>query len=527
MRLSIFWVVVICCLVFSIWLMWHTFSFDSKNSGMLVSDKVWSDFAGHMPLIRSFSKGQNWPPENPMFPGEKIRYHFLFFLIAGVLERIGLRIDWAINIPSVLGFWGLLLMIFVWGRKVYKSVGVGILAIILFLFNGSMSFVTYFANHGLSVVSVQEILTNSKYPNFGPWDGGKIAAIWNLNLYTNQRHLAPGIALALLAIYLVNFKKTNPLILGCILGILIFLNEAIFAGLAIYFIWHFLFHLKDWKYLLLVAISILPWFGLSRILINAGYDVSFKPGFLMTDSLTVVNFIKFWWANLGLYLVLFPLSLFFVPKAYRYLFLPIATLFLIVNLFQLSPDMFNNHKLLNLNMGFMVIFVSGLLHALWQRKITRLFVPLLVLFLVFSGVVDFFALRNDHKLTLTDSPKNPEISFVETYIPTKAVVLNSTWLNHSASLAGRPIYNGYTYFTWSHGYDSYGRETVLKQIYMATDKNLACQLLKDNGISFVELNDHPEEYLHPNFLLWENEFVKIYNNPQSGVNYYDVEKSCP
>lgn len=493
---------------------------------MLVSDKVWSDFAGHMPLIRSFSKGQNWPPENPMFPGEKIRYHFLFFLVAGFLEKIGMRIDWAVNVPSVLGFWGLLVMLFLWGRKLFNNAWVGILAIILFLFNGSMSFVTYFTKHSLSFESVKGIFTNSVYPNFGPWDGGKIAAIWNLNLYTNQRHLAPAIAIALLVIYLVNFKKTNPFILGLIMGILIFLNEAIFAGLAVYMIWHFVFHIKDWKHLILVAISTLPWFLLSRVLINASYTIMFKPGFLMADPITIVNVIKFWWANIGLYLILFPLSIFTTPKSLRYLVLPILSLLLIVNLFQLSPDMFNNHKLLNLNMTFMVIFVAGLLERLWQKKIIRPLVLLLIFFLTLSGIIDFFALKNDHRLTLVDSPKNLDIKFVETNIPPKAIVLNSTWLNHSASLAGRSIFNGYTYFTWSHGYDSYGREAILKDIYLATDKNVACKLLQGNNISYVELNDHPEEYLHPNFELWQNQFVSIYKNNQSGVTYYDVEKSC-
>lgn len=520
-----FIVVAIVSLVFSSWLMFHTFSYDSKTGSMLISDKVWSDFSGHLPLIRSFSKGQNWPPENPLFPGEPIRYHFLFFMLVGWLEKIGVRIDWAMNVPSILGFWGLLLMLYLWTYKFFKNWLIGVLALILFLFNGSLSFVTYFVKHGLSLTSFWGILTNSSYPNFGPWDGGKIAAVWNLNIYTNQRHLAPGLAIALLVLYLANFKKIHPVFMGLLIGFLIFLNEAVFAGLAVFLVWHFLLNKKDWKFLVLSGLCAFPWFLLSRVLINANYHIQFHPGFLMADPLTPLNFLVFWWQNLGLYLALLPVGIYFAPWSLKKMILPILTLFAIVNLFQLSPDMFNNHKLLNFDMCILVMLMAGVFLNLWKIKPLRLILPALLLFFVFSGLIDFFALKNDHRLTMVDAT-NPDITFVEQHTAPKAVFLNSTWLYHPASLAGRPIFSGYTYFTWSHGYDSYGREKILKDIYMADSKVTACNLLTANHISFVELNEHPESYLQPNFSLWRNEFKSMYNNPKSGVTFYDVEASC-
>lgn len=492
---------------------------------MLISDKVWSDFSGHLPLIRSFSKGQNWPPENPLFPGERIRYHFLFFMLAGYLEKLGLRIDWAVNLPSILGFWGLLLMLYLWAKKIFTSTVTGVLAIVLFLFNGSLSFVQYFVKNGWTLLAVKKILTNGAYPSFGPWDGGKIAAVWNLNLYTNQRHLAPGLAIALLVLYFLNFKKIHPLTLGLLIGLLIFLNEAVAAGLAVFLLGHFLLNKKDWKYLILSGFSTIPWFILSRILINANYHIQFHLGFLMNDPLTPIKFLVFWWQNLGLYLVLLPIAFLFVPKVLQKLMLPLLTLFAIVNLFQLSPDMFNNHKLLNFDMMFMVLFIAGLMHKLWQTKIFKIVIPILIFFLIFSGIIDFFALKNDRQMAMADAA-NPDIVFVEENTSPKAIFLNSTWLYHPASLAGRPIFNGYTYFTWSHGYDAYGREKILKDIYMADSKTTACGLLNANNISYVELNDHPESYLQPNFSLWRNEFISIYRNPDHGITYYDVEKSC-
>lgn len=515
--------IVTATLIFSCWLMFHTFSYSAKTSSLLISDKVWSDFSGHLPLVRSFSKGQNWPPENPLFPGEKIRYHFLFFLIVGMLERIGLRIDLAMNIPSIVGFWGLLLMIYVWSKKIFKSFWAGLVAIILFLFNGSLSFGTYFSKNGVSVESFKNIFINSSYPNFGPWDGGKIAAIWNLNIFTNQRHLAPALALALLILYIVNFEKIKPLLLGILIGFLIFLNEAIFAGLAIFLFWHFVLNKRDWKYLILCGISTLPWYLLSRILINTTPMIQFKPGFLMNETLTIFSVLNYWWQNLGLYMFLFPVAVVIAPRQLRKLVLPVITLFAVVNLFQLSPDMFNNHKLLNMDMVVVVIFVAGLIMKISTSKV-KFIMPIILIILTFSGVIDFFALKNDRKLSIVDN--NPDILFVENNVPKGGVVLNSTWLYHPASLAGRPIFNGYTYFTWSHGYDSYGREKALKDIYQAASKIEACSLLIKENISYVELNEHPESYLKPNFNMWNNDFAANYKNESTGVRFYDVEKNC-
>lgn len=132
----LFWIVLFG---FSGWLMWHTLSYSPQRGAILVSGKYWSDFAAHLPLIRSFSLGQNWPPEYPAYPGEPIRYHFLFFWLVGMLERAGLRLDWALNIPSAVGFFLLLVMIWKLGLAVFKSRMAAALGMLFFLFNGSIS----------------------------------------------------------------------------------------------------------------------------------------------------------------------------------------------------------------------------------------------------------------------------------------------------------------------------------------------------------------------------------------------------
>ena len=58
---------------FSTWIMFKTFSYDFETGKIMVGKKIWSDLAANLPLIRSFSYGDNWPPEYPIYPGEPIR----------------------------------------------------------------------------------------------------------------------------------------------------------------------------------------------------------------------------------------------------------------------------------------------------------------------------------------------------------------------------------------------------------------------------------------------------------------------
>ena len=124
--------------LFSSWLMFSTFGY--KNGQMLIATKAWSDFASTIPLIRSFSLGFNFPPQYPLFPEEPIHYHFLFYFLVGFLEKLGVRIDYSLNILSTFGFFSLLIMIYLLAKKLFHSKFVGILSVIFFLFNGCLKY---------------------------------------------------------------------------------------------------------------------------------------------------------------------------------------------------------------------------------------------------------------------------------------------------------------------------------------------------------------------------------------------------
>ena len=536
---------------FSWSLMFRTFSYNSNRGELIIASKAWSDFGAHIPLIRSFSYGPNLsrllhaePVESPLYPGEPIRYHYGFYGFAGFLERLGIRIDWALNIPSVIGFFALLVSMYGISRRWFSNTVVSLLSVIFFLFNGSLSFFRYFSLHPLSPSTITDILFNSKFTSFGPWDGGTITAFWTLNIYTNQRHLALSYALIIILISLFQSghkNKWRSVLGGGLLGLLFFVNYAA-AGIAILFLsWIWLIRRESRLPIIVCAlVSVFPFLFLLQTA-NLHSGIVYDPGYLMKDPQTVMAFVRFWFDNLGFHSLFIPLGMLLSPKPVRKLLVPpLLALFILPNLFRFSPDMINNHKFFNF-----FLLIGGMFSALAivkiSERLTRIVprgvgkIPMrilatvcsgvLVITLTLSGIIDIFPVFNDYTGGVPDIVQNPDARFILENTKSTDIVANSTWFYHPASLAGRAVYSGYTYFTWSYGYDDRKRESILVDLYRSTDRDSLCPLLKENHIAMVELNNEPEEYLKPNIEFWNN-FIPQYKNNESHRTLYLSASLC-
>lgn len=531
--------------------MFHTLSYDPTRHEIKIATKLWSDFGAHIPLVRSFSQGDNLSRlvhgqsiESPLFPGEPIRYHFGFYAIAGLLEKLGFRIDWAINIPSIVGFAGLLIMIFLLSRMLFNNIWVSILSILFFLCNGSLSFLSFFTNHPLSFMSPIDIVTNSTFPAFSPWDNGNITAFWTLNIYTNQRHLALSYAIVLSVLLM----KKKPLITSLLLGSLLFIHYPAAAIAGLFLSWLILIDKTSRQSIILSLIFTIPTYLLHIRYVHLVSSISWQPGYLIRDSLTISSFARFWIENLGFHTILIPLGILLSPKTVRrFIGSPLLLLFIVPNLYRFSPDMINNHKFFNffLILGNMFsayaimriyTYVSRFhsyirlpaRHRFAQALVSGFsysLILLLLFFSTFSGIIDFFPIINDAKGNIPDISANPDSVFIKTYTNPTDVIANSTWFYHPASIAGRAIFSGYTYFTWSYGYDQSSRERALIGIYNAPTIQIACKRLKENAIAWVELNKNPESYLKPNWELWKR-LPFAYQNPTTMLTLYKTDQIC-
>ncbi len=503
--------------------MFSTFSY--KVGSMLIATKAWSDFASTIPLIRSFSLGSNFPPQYPLFPGEPIHYHFLFYFLVGILEKLGIRIDYALNIPSTISFLGLLLIIYFFAKKIFKSTMVGILSVIFFLFNGSLSFLDFFKIHPLSISTLKDIIINPTFPSFGPYDGKIVSAFWNLNIYTNQRHLAGAFAISLCIIYLfltpifknrkVNFKIS--ILLGIVLGFFFYFHLAVFLTTAIVLILLSLFF-KELRISGLIILMISGIIAIPQYLYIQSGSSSFKPflspGYLASFNLTFFSFIKYWFYNLGLHSILIPIGFFLSNKNTKKIFMAFFTFFVVGNLIQFSPEIAANHKFFNYFMIIGVMFSSLVLAKLWNRK--HLFKPVVIIlffFLTLSGVIDFFPVYNDGKITLADYPINKDAEWIKDNTPRNSIFLNSQYLYDPASLAGRKIFLGWPYFAWSAGYDTLTRDNLRKSLLNSTNLDIFCTEVLKNKINYVELNKENTEF-QINYSFFEKNLKKKYQDSQ-------------
>ena len=539
---------ILVTVMFSWFLMTHTLAYDASRSEIKIASKLWSDFGAHIPLVRSFSQGANMnrlftahPVESPLFPGEPIRYHFGFYAIAGLLERLGLRIDWAINIPSIIGLSMLLVFIFLLSGRLFNNNWVSFLSVIFFLCNGSLAFASFFSNHPLSVATPLDIINNSVFPAFGPWDSGNITAFWTLNIYTNQRHLALSYGLLLGLLYILykpaRISWRTGVIAGAIASILLFINFAAAGIAALLLFWIFISQKKLRLPLLVTAGMGLITFAAMNSASNVTSDIAWQPGYLVSETLTPLTFIKFWIENIGLHITLIPLGLLLAPKEVkRYVAPPLLTLFIIPNLYRFSPDMINNHKFFNFFMlignMFTAYAVVRILTLIKKIPAARCIKPIqliagiiLISLLTLSGIIDFFPVLNDRMGNVADNPMSADAQFFAANTKTTDIVANTTWFYHPASIAGRSLFSGYTYFTWSYGYDQVSREFSLKQIYEAASVADACKALEASNVAWIELNPNPESYLHPNWDVW-NSFTPQYTNPVSLLKVYKTDDIC-
>lgn len=200
--------VTMSCIFFSLLLMSRTVSSDGET--LLFGRNVIGDFNAHIPLIRSFSMGQNFPAEYPFYAGPGIRYHFLYYFLIGNLEFLGLPLVGAITVTSVASFTALLLLLYSLATLLTKSPLAGGLTLGFFIFRSSLAVVSYFRQ--LEPYNpwniIQTVITNTDYIGTTP---GEAWGYWNLNVYVNQRHFIFSLCvLLIILIALVMDHRPQP-----------------------------------------------------------------------------------------------------------------------------------------------------------------------------------------------------------------------------------------------------------------------------------------------------------------------------
>jgi DNA-binding beta-propeller fold protein YncE len=193
------WIILGLYCALACWMMFATLDFKAGN--LLIGVTQWSDYGPNTAIVQSFVFGHNFPAEYPHFAGEPIRYHFLFYFLAGNLEFLGLNLAWSLNILSALTMVCMLALVMALGERLFKSRAVGYIASALFFFHGTLNLIpflraqTSFKGALLAIYHLPGYLS-SGYPYRGE-DWG----IWTQVVFINQRHLASSIGIFLVVLF--------------------------------------------------------------------------------------------------------------------------------------------------------------------------------------------------------------------------------------------------------------------------------------------------------------------------------------
>lgn len=511
------------------WLFFSTLNY--TDGAFSFASRSWSDFGANISLAQSMALGNNFPPDHPFFPGEPIKYHFLLWFLAADLSFLGLNIVWAVNILSILSLISMLVLLMTFAEVLFNSRVVARLSVLLFfLATSSLSYITYLWSKNGIADAVSSIYKTTQYVTSGfPYRGDDWGAL-SVMVYANQRQLISAVGIVLMVlIFLVRFyQRKNVMAVprygsdaisedfntsstifykpenrrpkdiyafifcGVLIGCLPYWNTPLFVAASL--IIAVMFALFPYRHYLAVLIISIIAVGLPQMLIlisgpkpENGFSY-FKWGYIVTDP-TIGKLIDYLLWTFGLKLFLLALAFWVVPKMHRRLFLALGIPAVIVFMFQLSTDMFNNHKLLNIWLTLTSVYVAYAIWTIGRHGIAnKIIAVVLTVVMVFGAFMDMFAVYNDGKI-VTKYDGDELTSWLLANTKPGDIFLSDKFLSHPILMTGRKVYVGNTLYAWTAGYAIGDREKKHQTMFKTGNKLILDSLLKNERISYIAIDD--------------------------------------
>ncbi len=558
-------------------LMWTTFYVKGKE--LFIGISVFSDFSPHVGMIRSFSHGNNFPTAYPHYAGEDIRYHFMFQFLAGNLEYLGLRIDYAFNIPSILSFVSAFMLLYLMAVKISGRIGVGLLSCLLFAFRSSKSLFLWISQLPEGTGILKALRDNTDFLSSTPNEDW---GLWNLNVYCNQRHLAFGLTVMffLLILFLphlyemfetikqshLNYAKDSnkkkhgrslftrvistfriiyftkggwevkelrtSIAAGILLGSLGFFHGAAVIGVLMIFFIMAIVAARRLEYLITAIITIVLSSLQTHFFIHGSViSPKFLFGFI-AENKTLLGAVSYLDRLLGILPWVLLIAFCIGRGAYRYLMAAFCTPLIFAFTVSLTVDVTVNHKYIMMSCILLGIFAADLIARIFDRK-EFWFGALgvfLILLLTATGLYDFYTVvkRNTQLGEVVLKLEDPLTSWIDENSTSQDIFLTDTYTINQAVLGGAMLYEGWPYYPWSAGYDTDYRTKQVKLMYEADTAEELDQLVKANRIRFIivdQNNRFSEEYkLNEATIQATYECVYAEGKEEGKTSIYDTTK---
>ena len=548
-------------------LMFLTFHGDENN--IYVGYSVFSDFAPHLGMIRSFSESNNFPTQYAHFGGEDVRYHFMFQFMVGNLEYLGMRLDFAFNLPSIFGMVCVYLLLFVLVVRMTKSRLCAVITTLLFTFRSSFTVFRYMAEQrkGTVLTALKENTEFLGYTQNENW------GLWNLNVYCNQRHLAFSLALLVFAILMfypyvermskkllqvvqrekatitikhrieqgkvLFFSKTAFGIrdfrmavgMGLVLGAIAFWNGAVLvATLAMLF---FMAAVSDERldYLITAVLALILYCLQSSLFVDGSVvSPSYYFGFLAEN--------KTWWGVVlfvieltGCVLIVALIGAMLLKGVKRYMLVVFFVPFMLAFTLSLTVDITVNHKWIMMSLMLLSIFAAVVVTKLLESKdwLRRIIAIVLVFVLTATGIYDLAIIIKRNANYLVFSYDDPVTNWVIENADCDDLFLTPYYSLNNVVMGGAMLYYGWPYYAWSAGYNTDERNRNVRSMYESDSVEELDSLIKEYGIRYIivdyDCRTSSEYIVREDVIESAYETVFEHDTGEWMVRIFDTEKS--
>ena len=513
---QLFWKELIFFSVLFVFLTWIIFYVFYIKDGILYSGfTVFGDYAPHTAMMRSFSLQNNFPTQYPHFGGQDVKYHFMFQFLVGNLEFLGLRLDIAYNAASILALLGFLMLLYSIARRVVGSGKAGVLTVLFFFFRSALTFFQFLWEHlraGNLLQVLQENTSFIGYTTNEDW------GLWNFNVYLNQRHLAFGLLIVALAVWmyldwaeqgcrhkekgLVWFRNRifskdawkcryveNALAAGLLICMTSFWNGAAVIGGLLILMGFAVCSDGKLDYLITavtaVGFSVLQ----TRLFMNgSSVEAAFQWGFISEDK-SAGGVLWYLIQMSGIFFTGALILFFFYKKRLQRAVL-VSCLFPLVFAFcfSLTPDITVNHKYIMISYAFLAMFWAGAVCLLFRKKWQgRILAAVLTVCLTITGIYDFVIIVRDngpgHRVTVNTNSSLTD--WLAQNLDSRDLILTPEYSISEVTMAGVMMYLGWPYYAWSAGYDTYDRAEKAKEIYTSQEPERVKSLVRQEGITYI------------------------------------------
>ena len=492
------------------------------RDGVLYSGlTVYGDYAPHTAMMRSFSMGNNFPTQYPHYGGADVKYHFMFQFLTGNLEYLGLRMDIAYNIVSSASLVGFLMLLYQLALRITGKISCGAVTIFLFFFRSGMAFFRFVWEH----IQTGDLLeTLSENVSFIGYTTNENWGLWNFNVYLNQRHLAFGLLLVTLALYLFmdwleagtaheekgllwmkgrffskeGWKSRNPeqaLLMGMFLGLCAFWNGAAVIGGLLILCGFAIFSDGKIDYAITAAVTIFFSYLQTKIFISgSAMSPQIYLGFLAEDK-TVWGVVKYLFWMSGIFFLGLAVLVWFMRRRERMILLGFLfpTIFAFVLL--MTPDINVNHKYIMVSYAFLAIFWAWAICSLWNRKIYgKILAAVLAICLSATGIYDFAVIvrGNGPGRRVAVNMDSDLTKWLADNLDKDDLLLTPEYSMNEVTMSGVMLYCGWPYYAWSAGYDTNYRAAQAVTIYTTMDSEELKKVVKQERITYILFEEESE-----------------------------------